>query len=46
MLLGDREDLIQKTSGWVHREAANRHLVGLKEFIAKHQKAIPRTALC
>jgi 3-methyladenine DNA glycosylase AlkD len=45
-LVGDEEDLIYKAVGWMLREAGKRDLTGLKKFLARHSKVMPRTMLC
>jgi 3-methyladenine DNA glycosylase AlkD len=41
----DRDDLIQKASGWLLREAGKTDLVRLEKFLRRHGPAIPRTTL-
>jgi len=46
MLLEDKQDLIHKAVGWMLRETGKRCSQGLlEEFLKKHYKRIPRTAL-
>jgi 3-methyladenine DNA glycosylase AlkD len=42
---GSRDDLIQKASGWLLREAGKADMQRLEEFLRKHGPAIPRTTL-
>jgi len=41
----DPDDLIQKASGWLLREAGKADLVRLEKFLRRHGPAIPRTTL-
>lgn len=45
MHFDDSDDLIQKSSGWLLREAGKTDLVRLEEFLRRHGPAIPRTTL-
>jgi 3-methyladenine DNA glycosylase AlkD len=44
-LLKDEEDLMHKAAGWMLREAGKRNLKALKNFLARHHQAMPRTML-
>ena len=44
-VLGDREDLIHKASGWMLREAGKRDLSALRGFLKLHAGRMPRTML-
>jgi 3-methyladenine DNA glycosylase AlkD len=41
----DRDDLIQKASGWLLREAGKTDMARLEKFLRRHGPAIPRTTL-
>jgi 3-methyladenine DNA glycosylase AlkD len=41
----DHDDLIQKASGWLLREAGKTDLARLEKFLRRHGPAIPRTTL-
>jgi 3-methyladenine DNA glycosylase AlkD len=41
----DRDDLIQKASGWLLREAGKADMGRLERFLRRHGPAIPRTTL-
>lgn len=41
----DRDDLIQKASGWLLREAGKADMARLEKFLRRHGPAIPRTTL-
>ena len=45
MLLFDRQDLIQKATGWMLREIGKRHLQTEESFLKVHYKKMPRTML-
>lgn len=44
-LISDKEDLIHKASGWMLREAGNRNVNVLIEFLDEHVHDMPRTML-
>ena len=44
-LLGDREDLIHKATGWLLRECGKTDTGRLERFLLRHGPGIPRTTL-
>lgn len=44
-LMGDREDLIHKASGWLLREVGKRDCAAEKDFLKVHGRTMPRTML-
>ena len=45
LLLEDQDDLVQKGYGWLLKEASKKHQRQVFDFILKHKKTMPRTAL-
>jgi 3-methyladenine DNA glycosylase AlkD len=45
MLLGDKQDLIHKATGWMLREAGKKDRTRLLDFLSQHGSIMPRTAL-
>lgn len=45
ILMNDRQDLIHKAMGWMLREVGKQDLNAEQQFLDRHYKAMPRTAL-
>jgi 3-methyladenine DNA glycosylase AlkD len=45
VLLGDEDDLVQKGYGWMLKAASEAHRVEVFEYVMRHRKEMPRTAL-
>jgi 3-methyladenine DNA glycosylase AlkD len=45
LLMGDREDLIHKATGWMLREVGDRDEAALAAFLDQHGAVMPRTVL-
>lgn len=45
LLLHDDDDLVQKGYGWLLKEASRKHQREVFDFVVKHKKTMPRTAL-
>ncbi|HSV49010.1 MAG TPA: DNA alkylation repair protein, partial [Candidatus Acidoferrales bacterium] len=45
VLLMDGDDMVQKGYGWLLKEASRKHQKEVYDYVVKHRKAMPRTAL-
>ncbi len=45
MLLLDKDDLVQKGYGWMLKEASNNYPEEVFDYVMRHKKVMPRTAL-
>lgn len=45
LFLSEDEDLMHKVTGWMLREAGKKDVRGLRRFIARHGRRMPRTML-
>lgn len=45
ILLEDGDDLVQKGYGWMLKEASRQHQDDVFEYVVRHKKVMPRTAL-
>ena len=45
ILLGDKDDLVQKGYGWMLKEASRIHEQEVFDYIMAHKSVMPRTAL-
>jgi 3-methyladenine DNA glycosylase AlkD len=45
ILLLDKDDMVQKGYGWLLKEASRKHQQEVFEFVVKHKRVMPRTAL-
>ena len=44
-LIEDKDDLVQKASGWMLKEASKKHQTEIFEFVVKNKDIMPRTTL-
>jgi len=44
-LLLDKDDMVQKGYGWMLKEASEQHPDEVYQYVLKHRKDMPRTAL-
>jgi 3-methyladenine DNA glycosylase AlkD len=45
LLLMDEDDMVQKGYGWMLKEASRKHQKAVFDYVVKHKKVMPRTAL-
>jgi len=45
ILLPDKDDMVQKGCGWLLKEASREHQTAVFDYVVKHKKVMPRTAL-
>jgi 3-methyladenine DNA glycosylase AlkD len=45
ILLLDLDDMVQKGYGWMLKEASRKHTKEVFDYVVKHKKNMPRTAL-
>jgi len=45
MLIGDKDDMVQKGYGWLLKEASRKHQKEVYGYVLKNRKTMPRTAL-
>ena len=45
ILLLDKDDMVQKGYGWMLKEASNHEPKKVFEYVMRHKKEMPRTAL-
>src|SRR5208283_4382337 len=44
-LLLDKDDMVQKGYGWMLKEASKQHQSDVYQYVLKHRRDMPRTAL-
>jgi 3-methyladenine DNA glycosylase AlkD len=45
LLLTDRDDMVQKGYGWLLKEVSRKHQKDVFDYVMRHKKIMPRTAL-